>query len=256
MIQKSNLHRQHVNQGGAGDTGAQVSTQKRESWLTSSRLIPIGSSFKSVSDFILIAHLSRPVRIIALQNFAGFVCNNYTNGHTAKHIERSEKNKTTLWRRAEGLFTGWLHMVFPLLPAYFSSTIWSVTNRAGGGGLLTQGFMHSRTVVSQRKLWFQWEFSMLIMDNWLLSLPLKTNRMAGADESRCQTLLGDLNTCAKILSYHHRQCSCLKWSSSLKYRIQQKWRSWVKKWSGMLKGADGNSLTLTSLSWQDNKLGE
>lgn len=141
-----------------------------------------------------------------------------TNGHTPEHIERSEKNKKHSATQSQGTLHRVMHLAFPPLPAYFSSTIWSVTNRAGGEGLLTQGFMHSHTVVSQRKLWFQWEFSMLIMENWLLSLPQQTNRMAGADGSHCQTLLGDLNTCTKILSYHHRQCSCLKRSPSLKCR--------------------------------------
>lgn len=135
-------------------------------------------------------------------------------------------------------------MVFFLLPAYFSSTIWSVTNRAGGGGLLTQGFMHSRTVVSQRKLWLQWEFSMLIMDNWLLSLPLQTNRTAGADGSHCQALLGDLNTCIKILFYHF----LLEIIAQPEVSDAAEMQRLGKKQSGMLKGANGNSLKLTSLS--------
>lgn len=38
--------------------------------------------FSNAWNFILISLLSRPVRVIAVQNFAGFVSNNYETGHT------------------------------------------------------------------------------------------------------------------------------------------------------------------------------
>lgn len=54
---------------------------------------------------------------------------------------------------------------------------------------------------------------MLIMDHWLLSLPLQTNHTTSADGSHCQNLLGDLSTCKKIMLYYHLVLGSNDWKS-------------------------------------------